>query len=108
MGKAVTAVGPSVTSPIIIATVIAILTTIMVLFAIGWALNLTISNPLRTLASLTRRISKGDTTARARVQGRDEIALVANSMNGMLDSIVNLLQETKGQRDNLHHKLKNL
>ncbi len=108
MGKAVTAVGPSVTSPVIIATVMAILATIMVLFLIGWSLNLTISNPLRRLASLTRHVSRGDTTARANVQGRDEIALVADSMNGMLDSIVNLLQETKGQRDNLQTQVEKL
>ena len=107
-GKAVTAVGPSVTLPIIIATVVAILTTIIVLIAIGWSLNVTISNPLRRLASLTRHISRGDTTARARVQGRDEIALVADSMNGMLDSIVNLIQETKAQRDNLQTQVEKL
>ncbi len=108
MGKAVTTIGPSITSPIIIATVLAILTTIIVLFAIGWGLNLTISNPLRLLASLTRRISRGDTSARATVQGRDEIALVADSMNGMLDSIVNLIQETKAQRDNLQTQVEKL
>jgi len=108
MGKAVTSVGPATTSPVIVATVLAILATIMVLFAIGWSLNLTISNPLRMLASLTRRISKGDTLARAKVQGRDEIALVAISMNGMLDSIVNLIQETKAQRDNLQSQVEKL
>ena len=108
MGKTVTNVGPSITLPIIIATVLAIFATIMVLFAIGWSLNLTISNPLRRLASLTRHVSRGDTTARATVQGRDEIALVADSMNGMLDSIVNLLQETKAQRDNLQTQVEKL
>ncbi len=108
MGKAVTTVGPSVTSPVIIATVMAILATIMVLFLIGWSLNLTISNPLRRLSSLTRHVSRGDTTARASVQGHDEIALVADSMNGMLDSIVNLLQETKAQRDNLQTQVEKL
>ncbi len=107
-GKAVTAVGPSVTLPIIIATVVAILTTIIVLIAIGWSLNVTISNPLRRLAALTRHISRGDTTARARVQGRDEIALVADSMNGMLDSIVSLIQETKSQRDHLQTQVEKL
>ncbi len=108
MGKAVTSVGPAITSPVIIATVIAILATVMILFITGWSLNLTISNPLRSLTSLTRRISKGDTSARATVQGRDEIALVANSMNGMLDSIVSLIQETKAQRDNLQTQVEKL
>ncbi len=108
MGKAVTTVGSATTSPVIIATVMTIFATIMVLFLIGWSLNLTISNPLRRLASLTRHVSRGDTTARAKVQGRDEIALVADSMNGMLDSIVNLLQETKAQRDNLQTQVEKL
>ncbi len=108
MGKAVTSVGPAITSPVIIATVVAILATVMILFITGWSLNLTISNPLRNLTSLTRRISKGDTSARATVQGRDEIALVANSMNGMLDSIVSLIQETKAQRDNLQTQVEKL
>ena len=108
MGKAVTTIGPAVTSPIIVATVIAVLTTFILLFSIGWGLNLTISNPLRSLASLTRHISRGDTSARATVQGRDEIALVASSMNGMLDSIVNLLQDTKAQRDNLQSQVEKL
>ncbi len=108
MGKAVTTIGPSITSPIVVATVIAVLITFILLFLIGWFLNLTISNPLRSLASLTRHISRGDTSARAKVQGRDEIALVASSMNGMLDSIVNLIQETKAQRDNLQSQVEKL
>ena len=107
-GKAVTTIGPSITSPIIFATVAAILATITILFVTGWILNLTISNPLRNLTSLTKYISKGDTSARAKILGRDEIALVASSMNGMLDSIVNLLQQTKSQRDNLQSQVEKL
>ncbi len=107
-GKAVTTIGPSITSPIIFATVAAILATITILFVTGWILNLTISNPLRNLTSLTKHISKGDTSARAKILGRDEIALVASSMNGMLDSIVNLLQQTKSQRDNLQSQVEKL
>ncbi len=108
MGRAVTNIGPAVTSPILIATVIAVLTIALVLFVIGWGLNTTISNPLRSLASLTRRIIRGDTSVRVQVQGRDEIALVANSMNTMLDSIVRLIEQTKAQRDNLQSQVEKL
>ncbi|GAC1391334.1 MAG: hypothetical protein NVSMB38_11440 [Ktedonobacteraceae bacterium] len=108
MGKTVASVGSSVTTPIIGATLIAVLATVIILLLTGWSLNLTISNPLRGLASLTRRISKGDTSARAKVLGRDEIALVANSMNSMLDNIVHLIQDTQAQRDNLQSQVEKL
>ncbi|GAC1560882.1 MAG: hypothetical protein NVS2B2_22900 [Ktedonobacteraceae bacterium] len=108
VGEVITTVGASQLNPIILGAVIGLLLNTLVLFTTGYLLNFTISRPLRGLASLTRRISRGDTSARARVQGSDEIALVANSMNGMLDSIVNLLQETKFQRDNLQAQVEKL
>ncbi|MBV9227923.1 MAG: HAMP domain-containing protein, partial [Chloroflexi bacterium] len=88
MGKTVTAVGPSQTQPVWIATTIAFLSVILVVLAAGYVVNLTITRPLRQLASLTRRISQGDTSARAEIVGHDEIHLVATSINSMLDNIV--------------------
>ncbi len=108
MGKTVTAVGPSVTQPVLIATVVAIVASILIVFTTGWLVNLTITQPLRRLASLTRRISKGDTSARARVIGRDEIYLVATSMNNMLDNIVRLIQDAQAQRDSLQAQVEKL
>jgi len=108
VGGVITTVGSSQINPIILGTVAGLLLNTVVLFITGYLLNFTISKPLRVLASLTRRISKGDTSARAKVQGRDEIALVANSMNGMLDNIVDLLQETKAQRDTLQTQVEKL
>src|SRR6266849_4794698 len=52
MGKTVTAVGPSQTTPVIIATTIAVILTILIVFSTGWLVNLTISRPLRRLAQL--------------------------------------------------------
>jgi len=108
MGKTVTAVGPSQTQPVLIATVVAIISTLFIVIGTGWGVNLTISQPLRRLAALTRRISKGDTSARARIIGRDEIYLVATSMNNMLDNIVHLIQEAQAQRDNLQGQVEKL
>jgi methyl-accepting chemotaxis protein len=107
-GKTVSSVGPSQTQPVLIATVIAIISSILVVFTTGWVINLTITHPLRRLASLTRRIGKGDTSARAKIIGRDEINLVASSMNNMLDNIVRLIQDAQAQRDNLQRQVEKL
>lgn len=101
-------VGPMQTDPIILATIIAFLCTIIVVTAIGYAVYLTITRPLRQLATLTKRIAKGETNARAQIAGRDEIYLVANSMNNMLDHIVRLIQETQSQRDTLQSQVEKL
>jgi methyl-accepting chemotaxis protein len=108
MGKTVTAVGPSQTQPIIVSTVISLFCVVLVVLATGYIVNLTITQPLRQLASLTRRISRGDTSARARMAGRDEISTVASSMNNMLDNIVRLIQETQAQRDALQTQVEKL
>jgi methyl-accepting chemotaxis protein len=108
MGKTVTNVGASQTQPIIIATVISLFAVVLVVLATGYIVNLTITQPLRQLAYLTRRISKGETQARAKITGRDEIFTVANSMNSMLDNIVRLIQETQSQRDNLQTQVEKL
>src|SRR2546426_8175798 len=104
----VSSVGPSQTQPVVLATVIAIISSILIVFTIGWIVNLTITSPLRRLALLTRRIGRGDTSARARIVGRDEINLVASSMNNMLDNIVRLIQDAQTQRDNLQTQVEKL
>src|SRR5437868_7060682 len=108
MSKTVTTVGASDTQPILISSAIAAFFIILMVLATGFIVNLTITQPLRQLASLTRRISKGDTSARARMSGRDEIFMVATSMNSMLDNIVHLIQETQAQRDNLQAQVEKL
>ena len=107
-GDQVAVIGATQTNPILITTLIAILSTILVVVTIGYIVNLTITRPLRQLATLTRRISKGETSARALLIGRDEIYMVADSMNKMLDNIVRLIQETQAQRDNLQGQVEKL
>ncbi len=108
MGKAVTAVGASETQPIVIATVAAFILTLLVVITTGWIVNLTITQPLRRLTMMTRRIAKGDTSARSKIISSDEIAKVAIAMNNMLDNIVHLIQETQAQRDSLQGQVEKL
>src|SRR2546421_7490538 len=108
MGKAITTVGSTQTQPILIATLAAFILTILIVIATGWVMNLTITQPLRHLDVLTKRIAKGNTNARARMSGRDEIFMVATSMNSILDNIVHLIQETQAQRDNLQAQVEKL
>ena len=108
IGEIVTNVGPSQYQPILISTTIAFLCTIFVIIIIGYAVNLTIIRPLRHLVELTQRIAKGENEARARVRGRDEIALVAASMNSMLDSIVQLVEQSESQRTILQLQVEQL
>ncbi len=108
MGGIVSNVGDAQINPVRIATIIAIVSTILLVFLIGYAVNQTITVPLRQLASLTRRIAKGETSARAPIAGRDEIYLVASSMNNMLDNIVHLIQDAQAQRDNLQGQVEKL
>src|SRR5579863_5062501 len=88
MGKAVTTIGTSQTQPILLATTIAFIFTLIVLITTGWLVNITITQPLQRLATLARRIAKGDMSARAKLMGNDEIGRVADAMNNMLDNIV--------------------
>ncbi len=108
MGNNIVQVGPSQINPIIIATIASFLGMIMVVVVIGYAMNLTITRPLRHLATLTKRIAKGETSARAKLLNQDEISMVANSMNNMLDNIVRLIQETQSQRDVLQGQVEKL
>lgn len=101
-------IGSAQTGPLLVGTVIALLVSTGVVITLGYIVNITITQPLRQLASLTRRIRQGDTKVRAQVSGRDEISVVASSMNSMLDNIVLLIQETEGQRDHLQSQVEKL
>lgn len=108
ISSTVSQVDTAETQPIILVTAIAFLGTLLVVVTIGYIVILTITRPLSQLTNLTRRIAKGDTNARAPIAGRDEIYMVANSMNAMLDNIVRLIQETQAQRDNLQSQVEKL
>src|SRR5260370_6143543 len=88
--------------------VMAFLATTVIVLSIGYIISVSITKPLGQLTTLTKRIARGETSARARIRGRDEIHLVANSMNNMLDNIVHLIQEAQAQRDSLQAQVEKL
>ncbi|HCI79303.1 MAG TPA: hypothetical protein DHW02_06410 [Ktedonobacter sp.] len=101
-------VGSAQMGPVIFETSVAFLCTLLVVLLIGYILSTSITKPLNQLATLTRRIGRGETDARAMVTGRDEISLVGYSMNYMLDNIVRLIQETNASRDALQTQVEKL
>ncbi len=108
MGTAVTQVGPSLTNPLLMYTAGASFFTLLLTIAAGFLVNLTIVNPLNSLLSLTRRISRGETSARAEIKGNDEIYQVATSINNMLDIIVHLMQASQSLHTELQAHIEKL
>ncbi|HET8844343.1 MAG TPA: HAMP domain-containing protein [Ktedonobacteraceae bacterium] len=95
-------------NPIFFWTILAFLFSTLMVFAISYLINLTITRPLRQLVHLTERIAQGETSARAVVKGHDETYMVAASMNAMLDSIVKLMQNIQRQHDLLEARVQKL
>lgn len=105
MGTTVTQVGPSLITPILVYTVITLLFTLLVIVAAGFLINISIIRPLSQLVALTKRVARGETDARATLPGRDEISLVAMSMNGMLDVTGQLTREAQNRHMNLQAQI---
>jgi methyl-accepting chemotaxis protein len=84
-----------------LASAVAALLAFAAVAVIGWFISQTIVRRLGLLRAVTRAVGEGRTDARAPVIGRDEIGDVTESVNGMLDTIVGLLEETRRQRDAL-------
>jgi methyl-accepting chemotaxis protein len=93
---------------IIWGAILAFLCSTLVVLFIGFIVNQTITKPLQHLAQLAKRITKGETTARATISGNDEIYMVAISINAMLDNIVYLMQKTQKQHDDLQSRIEQL
>lgn len=101
-------IGSSQTYPLILGMAVALMLSTAIVISLGYMVNITITQPLRQLATLTRRIRQGETGARVSITGRDEISMVAASMNSMLDNIVQLIQQTTRQRDGLQFQVEKL
>jgi HAMP domain-containing protein len=68
---------------------------------VGWILSDTFVRRLLYLRRVTVAVEEGDVTSRVPIAGTDEIAGVSTSVNGMLDTIVGLLDVAQRQRDAL-------
>lgn len=62
--------------------------------AVGVVISHTLVRRLRRLHTVTQAVEQGQTNARVRVTGSDEIADVSMSVNTMLDSLVDSMQHT--------------
>src|SRR5579875_1261327 len=108
MSKTISAETSGDMQPVMVGTIGAILLVIFLVITSGVLVQKSITGPLSELVSLTRRISKGDTRARAQVTSHDEFAIVATAMNNMMDNIVHLIQNTQAQRDMLQGQVEKL
>lgn len=108
MGTTVTKVGPSLTNPLLTYIIVALIFTLAVIVAAGFLINATIITPLNHLVALTKRVARGETEARANIQGRDEISQVASSVNGMLDHILRLMQDAQTRHGELQAQIQRM
>jgi methyl-accepting chemotaxis protein len=108
VGQAVITLTAAENMPLEIATAITVLLIIAVIVLTAFIVNSTISKRLGQLASLTGRIAQGDMRERASVGGRDEIQVVASSMNTMLDNIVHLIHEAETRHTTLQRQVEKL
>lgn len=63
--------------------------------------------PLRELTRTAQKIAEGDLSARARVQGRDEIANLAQTFNAMTANLQRAHEMRKAQTADIAHELRN-
>lgn len=86
---------------LLLITGLAALTVFCTIALVGWIITNTLVPRLSALRKVVQSVEKGDVRSRVSVGGKDEISDVAYSVNGMLDTIVGLLEETRQQRDAL-------
>jgi methyl-accepting chemotaxis protein len=85
----------------LITTLVAAVIAFLCIALVGWLISDTLVRRLNKLRYVTQSVEQGDVGQRVSVVGRDEVADVSASVNGMLDTIVGLLEVTRRQRDAL-------
>jgi methyl-accepting chemotaxis protein len=92
----------------LITTIIGAILAFLAITLVGWFISNTLVKRLKQLRQVTQAVEQGQLQERVDVVGRDEIADVSASVNAMLEAIVNLLQETRNQRDALTNAAEHL
>lgn len=92
----------------LITTIIGAILAFLAITLVGWFISNTLVKRLKQLRQVTQAVEQGQLQERVHVVGRDEIADVSASVNAMLEAIVNLLQETRNQRDALTNAAEHL
>ncbi len=72
---------------------------------LAWFTVHSITQQLDRLLRLTRQVNQGNLNERVSIEGRNEIALVASSMNDMLDTISKLLEKEEALRVELEEQI---
>jgi HAMP domain-containing protein len=85
----------------LITTLVSALIAFLAVGIVGWFISGTIVPRLQNLRNVVQSVEDGQFDSRIFVQGKDEIAQVAASVNTMLNTIVGLLAEARLQRDAL-------
>lgn len=85
----------------LISALVAAVLAFLAIGVVGWVISNTLVRRLLALQSVTQAVEQGQMETRVQVAGRDEIAEVSDSVNGMLDTIVGLLDVAQRQRDAL-------
>ncbi|MEO8972391.1 MAG: diguanylate cyclase [Ktedonobacteraceae bacterium] len=86
---------------LLLTMVLAALCIVLGIGIVGWLVFSTVVNRLQKTRRIVMAIEGGQMDVRLPTEGRDEIASVSGAVNGMLDTIVGLLEETRLQRDEL-------
>nr|BBH93809.1 hypothetical protein KTA_20080 [Thermogemmatispora argillosa] len=92
----------------LITSIIGAIVASLAIALVGWFISGTLVRRLRHLQQVTRSIESGQLEARVTVIGRDEIAEVSAAFNAMLETLLNLLEETRRQRDALTNAAEHL
>jgi len=82
------------------------LTALAVALVVGGLLFRSITAPLRELTSASQAIAKGDLSARADVEGQDEVAQLADSFNEMAESLHRMEEARRSQTADIAHELR--
>jgi two-component system sensor histidine kinase BaeS len=85
---------------------IAALAALAAALAIGGLLFRSIVAPLRRLTTASQTIAEGDLSARAPVQGRDEVAQLADAFNRMAESLARAEIARRNQTADIAHELR--
>jgi signal transduction histidine kinase/HAMP domain-containing protein len=74
---------------------------LILVFGIGFFLTRSITNKLQRLMENARAVASGDFTRRTQISSRDEIGLLAQSLDEMTDSLANYTTELQDRIDEL-------
>lgn len=79
---------------------------LIIAFVVLYAMTYKLVRPLRQMAAITRRFSQGDFSGRVKVRGSDEVAELANALNGMAVSLSSIEDMRRSFVANVSHELK--